>query len=85
MLDGGSSSINGSAYIAAKGGIIALTANSRSGIGPHGITCNAIAPGITLTERIAAVLGAHQSQKRQGDPRQHPVGQAAQGRGSERV
>lgn len=40
------------AYAAAKGGIIALTTKLSHEIGPHGINVNAIAPSMTLTERI---------------------------------
>ena len=41
-----------SAYAAAKGGIIALTKKLALELGPFNITVNAIAPSITLTERI---------------------------------
>jgi len=41
-----------SAYAAAKGGIIALTKKLALELGAHNITVNAIAPSITLTERI---------------------------------
>ncbi len=40
------------AYAAAKGGIIALTRKLADELGPHGINVNAIAPSLTLTERI---------------------------------
>lgn len=51
----GLSPMSSSAYSAAKGGIIALTRKLSFELGPFGITCNAIAPGVTLTERIAPV------------------------------
>jgi NAD(P)-dependent dehydrogenase (short-subunit alcohol dehydrogenase family) len=46
-------SINSSsAYAAAKGGIIAFTRKLSHELGPDGINVNAIAPSVTLTERI---------------------------------
>lgn len=43
---------SGSAYAAAKGGIIAFTRKLSFELGPFGININAIAPSLTLTERI---------------------------------
>ena len=48
----GLSASSSSAYATAKGGIIALTKKLSQELGPFGITVNAIAPSITLTERI---------------------------------
>ncbi|WP_158926091.1 SDR family NAD(P)-dependent oxidoreductase [Acidisphaera sp. S103] len=48
----GMSVASGVAYAAAKGGIIALTRKLSFELGPFGININAIAPSLTLTERI---------------------------------
>ena len=61
----GLSSISSGAYAAAKGGIIALTRKLSIELGPYGINCNAIAPGITLTDRIAAVWEETPPEKQQ--------------------
>lgn len=48
----GTSAASGGAYAAAKGGIIAFTRKLSFELGPFGININAIAPSLTLTERI---------------------------------
>ncbi len=48
----GTSVASGAAYAAAKGGIIAFTRKLSFELGPFGININAIAPSLTLTERI---------------------------------
>ena len=48
----GISVASGSAYATAKGGIIAFTRKLSFELGPFGINVNAIAPSLTLTERI---------------------------------
>jgi NAD(P)-dependent dehydrogenase (short-subunit alcohol dehydrogenase family) len=58
----GLSANSSSAYAAAKGGIIAFTRKLAHELGPDGINVNAIAPSITLTERIRP----HWEQRSQG-------------------
>lgn len=60
----GLSLVSSSAYATAKGGIIALTRKLSFELGPFGINCNAIAPGVTLTERVAPIWKARTDEQR---------------------
>jgi NAD(P)-dependent dehydrogenase (short-subunit alcohol dehydrogenase family) len=44
--------MRGGAYSAAKGGLTALTTHIACQYGPHGIRCNAVAPGVTMTPMV---------------------------------
>ena len=61
----GLSRASSTAYATAKGGIIALTRKLSLELGPHGITVNAIAPSLTLSERIRP----HWERRRRGSRR----------------
>jgi len=57
------------AYALAKAGIRTLTRKLAFELGPFGITCNATAPGVTLTERLETQILAHRTpeERRQMD------------------
>lgn len=59
----GTSFESSSPYAVAKGGIIAMTRKLAFELGPHGICINAIAPSLTLTERLTP----HWQARDQGD------------------
>ncbi len=69
----GKSVASSSAYATAKGGIIALTTKLASELGPHGINVNAIAPSMTLTERIGPRWEQQPPEKKAADIERTPL------------
>jgi NAD(P)-dependent dehydrogenase (short-subunit alcohol dehydrogenase family) len=62
-----------SAYAAAKGGIGSLTLKLANELGPYGITVNAVAPGVTLTERMKEQWMKRPDAERQGELERIPL------------
>jgi len=81
----GLSLVSSSAYATAKGGIIALTRKLSFELGPYGITCNAIAPGVTLTERVEPIWTARSDEQRQGVLANIPLGRVPRAEDQARV
>ena len=69
----GKSSSSSSAYATAKGGIIAMTRKLANELGPCGINVNAIAPAVTLTERIRPRWEQRPPEERQADIQRTPL------------
>jgi NAD(P)-dependent dehydrogenase (short-subunit alcohol dehydrogenase family) len=53
--------IDGPSYVAAKGAVHALTLSFAMEFGPYGITSNAVAPGIVLSERVRILWESRRS------------------------
>ncbi len=70
----GLSKVSSSAYAAAKGGLIALTRKLSFELGPFGITCNAIAPGISLTDRVEPRWKKRSEEEKKGVLANIPLG-----------
>lgn len=66
-----------SAYATAKGGIIALTRKLAFELGPHGIAVNAIAPSLTLSERIRPRWEQRAAEARAAEIQRIPLGRVA--------
>ena len=74
----GLSASSSSAYAAAKGGIIAFTRKLAFELGPFGITINAIAPSLTLSERLLPRWNQRAPQDQEAEVARVPLRRIAQ-------
>lgn len=81
----GISESSSSAYAAAKGGIIAFTRKLAHELGPHGVNVNAIAPSLTLTERLQPRWEGWNDARKAEERAKHPLRRVAEARDQARV
>ena len=81
----GISDTSSSAYATAKGGIIAFTKKLGRELGPSGITVNAIAPSLTLTERLRPHWDKRTAEQKAQEIERTPLRRVAEARDQARV
>jgi NAD(P)-dependent dehydrogenase (short-subunit alcohol dehydrogenase family) len=81
----GLSESSSSAYAAAKGGIIAFTRKLAHELGPFGVNVNAIAPSLTLTERLRPRWEGWDDARKAEERTKHPLRRVADARDQARV
>jgi NAD(P)-dependent dehydrogenase (short-subunit alcohol dehydrogenase family) len=81
----GISDTSSSAYATAKGGIIAFTRKLARELGPFGITVNAIAPSLTLTERLRPHWELRSLEEQAREIERTPLRRVAEARDQARV
>lgn len=65
------------AYSAAKAGVSSLTVKLANELAPYGIRCNAVAPGLTMTERMKSALSSAAPEELESRLRDVPLGRFA--------